>query len=377
MGDVRVSPEALVVAAVLALGTCGGDGGPAATGGRETSKSTTGTGQVTTTTAAPPARVGTVSYSENGDVWLFDGTTGEKRQLTTDGETRLDRAPRFVSSEVVSYLSGQEHVVLRTIDLASGTTRDVAEGPIDRYAWSPDRRQVVTLEQVGERESALKIRDVDHPNQTELRRFAHPNELDRGTFEGLDELSLAWAPGSAILFVDTSLSYMSPDDDAATLFLLRPDGTPVMAPVPRATFGRWSVDGRQVYYLARHWHVFDMTSGAVRRLPFGFGPFPTLSPDGEKIAYHGDGAEPPVWIADLRTGAQREVTRGAIHPVWLDNDNLIMTNTVRCPRSPQECEAGGHGSLWDTANTTSRLDLRTGAREPLPLSSTEDIDVVR
>ena len=41
-------------------------------------------------------------------MWLYDGETGRRRRLTTDGVSRHDSRPRFRSGGMVTYLTSNQ-----------------------------------------------------------------------------------------------------------------------------------------------------------------------------------------------------------------------------------------------------------------------------
>lgn len=66
---------------------------------------------------------------------------------------------------------------------------------------------------------------------------------------------------------------------------------------------------------------------------------------------------------------------GAVAPLWLDAGHVVVTDTRPCPDPPEECMAGGHGSMFHPAGTTSVVDVATGARREIPPFPTEGADV--
>jgi hypothetical protein len=69
------------------------------------------------------------------------------------------------------------------------------------------------------------------------------------------------------------------------------------------------------------------------------------------------------------------VTSGAIAPVWLDGGHLAVTDTQPCPDTPDECMAGGHGSVFHPAGTASAVDVTSGERTPIAPLSTDNSDI--
>lgn len=355
----------------LLLGTaCEGD----------SSRSEAGPMRTSTTemhTWGEPAQPGTLAYVQDGDVWLHDPFGGTTRQVTNDGVVHVESAPRFIGRDRLSFLSEHdESQILTIIDLSTGSTTTVAEGRIATYAWDPGGERLAMIKGVGGDEVALSVRQAPHEPDSVLRRF--PTGAERGPFLALEEYQLSWSPdGSSILYVDTYLSDLSLDNPEPTLFVMNPEGHDIISPVPSGTFARWTPDGRRLYFFAYRQQVFDPSTGEVAELGFGFGVHPSVSPDGTHVAYNDSAASPSLVVRNLKDQTERVVARDAVRAVWLSNEALAVTDTRPCPESPEICNAGGHGSLWEATGTVSKLTPDTGERTPLPLPSTSHVDVAR
>lgn len=81
-------------------------------------------------------------------------------------------------------------------------------------------------------------------------------------------------------------------------------------------------------------------------------------------------------IIDPRTPGSRPrfLARAAIAPTWLSPTRLAFTNTRPCPRTKDECRAGGHGSMFEPAGSAAAIDLSTHRRSPLPPIPTDGAD---
>ena len=267
--------------------------------------------------------------------------------------------------------------MLKVTDLITGATSDVVQGRIVSYTWSPNGRRLATEEVLSRGRMALFVRTVPGGHPAELRRF--PIGGDRGGFPGWDEYQLTWSPdGSSILYVDTRLSSTPSDDHPEpTLFVIRPAGSDVIPPVPDGTRARWAPDGRRLYFYAKRWRVFDATTGDITDLGFDLGPNPAVSPDGKFVAYNDDSANPTVFVRNIAAGTTQALIGDAVQPVWLSADALAVSDTRPCPRPQPDCEAGGHGTLWESNSTVSLVTIAKVAPNPLPLQSTLGVDVAR
>ena len=258
------------------------------------------------------------------------------------------------------------------IDLSSGRRHPLKQLPgyIRAYDWNPDGKTFAyytTPSDDGVTELHITGNGPDR-----LRRFVPV--LGRGGFVNFDETRIEWSPdGRRLLLQDTALD-TSQDE---TLYLLDADGTDASTP-KLGTWARWSADSRRLYCLCATnltnadwlWQSIDVGRGASTPLLIPSGARPSLSPDGRLLAYDDGEDTPSVYVLDPRTPGShsRFLARGAIAPVWLNSTHLAFTNTRPCPRSEDECIAGGHGSMFEPAGTAAAIDLSTGRRSPLPPS---------
>ena len=339
-------------------------------------------GRMSTSTTAvgawgEPVAPGTLAYLQDGDVWLHDAFGGRTVQVTDDGTVHVESEPRFIGRERLSFLSEHDQgQVLTVIDLNTGRTDKVAQGRIVTYAWDPDGERLAIIKAVGGDEVVLSVRQAPHGPDSELRRF--PIGGDRGPFPGIEEYQLSWSPdGSSILYVDTYLSDLSLDNPEPTLFIMSPDGQDIIRPVPSGTLARWTPDGRRLYFFAYRQRVFDRRTREVADLGFALGEHPSVSPDSTLIAYNDSPASPSLFVRNMKDQTERIVARDAVHAVWLSNEALAVTDTRPCPESPENCDAGGHGTRWEATGTVSKLTPDTGERNPLLLPSTSHVDVAR
>lgn len=334
------------------------------------------------TTSAPVSDAGRVVWAEKGDVWLYDGETGRRRRLTTDGVARHDSRPRFRSGGMVTYLTSSQEFgpdpAMFEFDLATGKSEMVRllPGYIRAYDWSPDGNVLAYSSAPAEgRAPELHITGNGLPR---LRRFTPI--LGRGGFVNYDETRVEWSPdGRHLLMQDTALD-ASQDE---TLYILGADGSDALAP-RRGTWARWSADGRTVYCNCAttpaaddcRWMAIDLAGGVSTPLLIPSGARPSVSPDGRLLAYDDGEDTPSVYVLDPRRPGTRPrvLARAAIAPIWLAPSRLAFTNTRPCPRTEDECMAGGHGSMFEPAGSAAAFNLTTNRRTPLSPIPTEGAD---
>lgn len=339
----------------------------------------------TSTTSAPVRDAERVVWAEKGDVWLYDGEAGRRRRLTTDGVARHDSKPRFRSKGMVTYLTSSQEFgpdpAMFEFDLATGKSEMVRRlpGHIRAYDWSPDGNALAYYSAPAE-DGATELH-ITGNGLPRLRRFA-PIE-GRGGFVNYDETRIEWSPnGQRLLLLDTALDTAVGPSFQKTLYVLNADGTDAIAP-GLGTWARWSADSRTIYCLCAthqsrddcHWQAIDLTGGVRTPLLISAGARPSLSPDG-LLAYDDGEDTPSVYVLDPRKPGSRPrfLARAAIAPIWLTPSRLAFTNTRPCPRTEDECMAGGHGSMFEPAGTAAAFNLTTNRRTPLPPILTEGAD---
>lgn len=375
---------AALMAGLAVVGLAGLDDGKVVEvrvqGGVPTLPEQTGVGD-TSTTSAPVRLAERVVWAEKGDVWLYDGETGRRHRLTTDGVARHDSKPRFRGGGMVTYLTSAEEFgpdpAMFEFDLATGKSEMVRRlpGSIRAYDWGPDGN-VLAYYSVPAADAAPELH-ITGNGLPRLRRFTPI--LGRGGFVNYDETRVEWSPdGRRLLMHDTALD-TSQDE---TLYILDADGNDALAP-RLGTWARWSSDGRTVYChcattLAANdwlWTAVDVTSGTSTPLLIPSGARPSVSPGG-LLAYDDGQDTPSVYVLDPRKPGRRPqfLARAGIAPIWLSPARLAFTNTRPCPDTEDECLAGGHGSMFEPAGTAAAFDLTTNRRTPLPPIPTQGAD---
>ncbi|MGH9036595.1 MAG: hypothetical protein ACRD0O_12605 [Acidimicrobiia bacterium] len=339
-----------------------------------------------------PGEAGRIVWAEAGDIWLYESATGKRRQLT-DGDGRSEYLPRFHGPDRVTFVAaddrpandfrpgaGTHGSVIHELDLTTGRRSELVRlaGGVVAHDWTPDGR-TLALYVAGDdhTSSELHVFTGGHPRL--IRRFGPVR--GRGGFINYDEWRVEWSPdGRRLLVVDTGLDTSEPED---TFFVLDTDGTDVMAP-RGGTWARWGADSQTVYCICAvrpgddNWVWLSLHTGTGVGTPLLLerAMRPSVSPDGRFLAFDDGQDTPTVHVLELRPGSRpRRVTGGAIAPLWLDGGRLAVTDTRPCPDTPDECMAGGHGSMFHSAGTASAVDVTSGDRAPIPPLDTDDADV--
>jgi Tol biopolymer transport system component len=332
------------------------------------------------TQGPPKLLAAAVTYVDEGDLWVWDAATNKVARLTSDGQARIQARPEFLGLDRIAYISNGASgpAAIEAVPSAGGPSSGILhrDGSILDFAASPDGTLLAYLTVNFDKPEphSLSILTMRDGTSTTVRRF--PMNLGRGTGED-DEVSVAWSPdGRALLVTDTHL-LPNEDNKEESLFVVDLEGRDLVAPRV-GTHGRWSADGRSVYYRRYGtqpaiWVVLDASSGTEKALDTTTGTMHArLSPDGTQLVYHGGaGAEPNVLVFNLRTGSQRAAAPGAVHGLWLSPKEIIATSVRRCGPS-DEC---GEGPGWIATGKVYRYPLTsTDSAEAFPVAITSTID---
>ncbi|MGH9040582.1 MAG: hypothetical protein ACRDZ3_10155 [Acidimicrobiia bacterium] len=343
------------------------------------------------TSATAPDGAARITWAEGGDIWVHDVAGGERRRLTHDGEAPFEYLPRFHGRDRVTFVVregdranlfrpglGSVASVVREIDLTTGRTTDLARfaGGVAAQAWSPDGSTLALLSSDGEGRGT-ELRFVTRHGDEVVRTL--PAVWGRGTFDGYDETRVEWAgDGRHLLVLETGFD-TSQDE---TLYVLRADGSDALPP-RGGTWARWGADSRTLYCECAgpagegwFWQALDIDTGVETPLLIDRAMRPSLSPDGQAMVFDDGEDTPAVHVLELGTGGRsRRLVEAAVAPRWIDAGHVVVTDTRPCPDLPDECMAGGHGSMFDAAGTTSVVDVATGERRPIDPFPTEGADI--
>lgn len=341
-------------------------------------------GPAPTSGTHPLAVASKIAYSYDDDVYAYD----------FDGEPRLVSG----SSEHSEYFpfphaDGRVWLILEAgdgglesgvwqVDLTSGEKGSVVDFEfnelVNAIAYRPDR--IAYILNRGFSRQTLYLLDLSDPRVVE----AAPDERDsfaaevwtfptysgRGTSSD-DEVSVAWSPdGTKLLVVNTWIDTAEERANESVL-VLTPEGEQVVPPRD-GTHARWLDDGSVLYKRlpGKEWVVLDIATGEERALA-GLpetGDHPSVSPEGTRLAMDDASESPTVVAYEIATGRVEEVAPGAVAPLWLDEERVVVTLVEPCV----ECE----GPRWQPAGQTMVVDLDTGRSDPFPIASTLDARVL-
>ncbi|MFA5890271.1 MAG: hypothetical protein WDA27_04900 [Actinomycetota bacterium] len=319
-----------------------------------------------------------IAYFHKGDLWLYDVTADEVRQLTDDGKQEFQWGPQFLNDSCVVYVSA-DSTALEVASLDGSRTQVIlrARARILGFDISPDGSTIVYVNSVG---SAHRLEEISlsRATPTVLRTLDPIGEGGAGS-EG--EVSVSWSPdGSRLLVTDTHTVGADGKDATESIHLLDAQGRDTRPPWS-GTHARWSPNGRTIYYRGYAgtsgiaWHSLDVASG--ERTNLGMRPGANnlvVSPDGNRVAYDTSyfgetpreallsGSPPDVYVYDFRSGVETLLKRGALGPVWVSSSELLVTD-ARAP-DPQKSL-----NSWEPTGTVGKYTL-AGRRTEVAITST-------
>jgi Tol biopolymer transport system component len=179
------------------------------------------------------------------------------------------------------------------------------------------------------------------------------------------EFDGAWSPDGATVVYRDSTRGINDNDEIA---VARADGTErrLLTNDPANDWGPdWAPDGGTIVFNSDRdggrlrGYLMDPDGSNVRTLPIeGWVEYPSFSPDGTRITFMGhDGADYEIYVADVATGAVRQLTDSPGSdgwPAWSPDGSKIAFSSQRddCHfRGPdEECWSAGrddeHHDIW-------------------------------
>jgi Tol biopolymer transport system component len=369
-------PSAIAVILALILAACSAKTpAPSSTGTPSSSVTPTASASAT---KKPVHVVGArfALYVYQNSIWLYDVRTNKTRQVTSGGTVRM---PRWVDANHFSFIQGDNSgtaVVLRTVDLKSGTTTDVftSDTGINVYGWSPDGQTVAYITTDSAGYPHLRYRSIANGATQPVATLARA--LGRGVNASDESLIRYSKDGSFVLVVytpaDGSGAAIPPEQSQ---FQVRnSDGALAFSDDTsrEPTMGLFSRDGRTVYFRdsggVRAWTTTTSLTRTVRKVAW-FDP--SSAPDGTQVAFDTGSESVKVRIRVLNLRALTLVTvsgPGRAYPVFAGPHTVWAQEIVSCPAT----------CLGSTQPGTRvfTIDTHTLAERVLPIQSLQDADVL-
>jgi len=313
-------------------------------------------------------------FSSRDGLFLYD--------IQADAVTALEpsasqhgRTPRFRSPSVVSFVMqrqpaddahtfGQDSIYELDIDRKRAEETIRLPARVLAFDWNPDGTELAYLTERGD-QSANLLCTLDAQSGTTrlVRTFSYT--VGRGVHQW-DEVSVSWAPATgAILVVQTTT-------EPPNVHVVDTDGRDLVAP-QTGTFGRWLADNAILFLEGEpqataqpwHWSSVSVTTGQKHDYGLPDEAFrPALSPNGRSIAFDDGAEEPSIHVFDVESGATRRLTRGYVGPVWLDPDLIAATAAGPCPTS-DFCVLP-----WSPSDATIGVEPTSRDQRPLTLPTT-------
>jgi len=270
----------------------------------------------------------------NYNIWTLDVRNGELRQLTKEPSEDFMPAWSPDDREIAFASTRESGRFVWSVNVADGTERKVAtaRGTVDAPSWSPDGRIVYHVTSAGESRLEADGRSITGP-------------------ENAFPFRASWQSASEFFYVsDGRIRKRALGGDVvqtvpfrATLQVTRPDYVrrkrDFDSVAPRQALGLVrpviSPDASKIVFAAVNDIYVMPVNGSPENLTRdrAFDTDPAWSPDGSRIVYSSDkgGALLQLWIRDLRTGRDRQLTHLTNQPqgaTWSPDGKQIAFFTV-------------------------------------------------
>jgi Tol biopolymer transport system component len=283
-----------------------------------------------------PAANGLVAYSNGGDIYTVDPTTGARQVIV--GGAATDESPAF-SRDGTRLAFVRHQGAGSVVVLADANGRNQVVTPMTPLAnvglltWSPDGRSIaVTTDDNGDTGSVFIV-DTAGPTIRKIDVVGEYEEVQWRPPDGRQLMITARVAGRA------HFALVSAADDTVNV-LSWPDGNPGGGLRP----GDWSLDGRRFLYAAPNGQVqiLDMDGGRDVVIPLSHGDgggYPRFSNDGRQVLFM-EFAPESTWLSVAPsdgTGPAIPVTDTYVdgigtHYAWSPDDSTIAFEPNLGPR---------------------------------------------
>lgn len=274
------------------------------------------------------------AYLHEGNVYVYDA--GEKRevQIVSDASTDIRySALGWKNSEEITFAKCMRTgCFVQTYNLNERKTSggfEVDAARVDALRWSHKGESLAVL--------------FTKNGQSTLRLYSGGSEADLYTMQSTDDIVYDYDDALYIRFATNNQQIMLVNtfvfEGAPSLVVLNLEGeirTKIeKTSSAKATFGAFTGEDTIYFKRGEHYYVRSLTNGnevlMTDRIVDGYNF--QLSPDRTQFAYWTQDwltGISTIWTYEIGTGKISRLKDQASHPVWLDDETLIFTQTEDC-----------------------------------------------
>ncbi|MHB8512772.1 MAG: hypothetical protein ACYDCC_11395 [Actinomycetota bacterium] len=308
-----------------------------------------------------------IVYWAANDLWLYNTTTRDSRQLTHDGDKRMEVLARFRGRNAVSYVVDNQ-VYLYDLTLDRSTLLATVPSSINAYDISPDQSElamVYDITNVSSGEALRYVRLVNlHSHSFRTIPFGGAIPTDTcGSDDHETHVTFSY-DGSRMLVEDTT-----EDSNNKTSFVFDLTGRDLVRPM-HAVWARW-IPGTLSFiargYTSMSWFTTDTVSGVSDVYPLpDDARRPMFSPDASQIVFDNGSSSPKVSVYEVETQRYHLITHGYVAAAWVAPNQFLASVADSCDGCPIPWIPGRGAALIGTAGSIDRL--------PFDSSLTADVE---
>lgn len=354
----------------------------ACTGGSDTSAERP---RSTTLAATSSGSWKALTFTRDGDVWLYRRTDREPTNLIGDAKSSFQHSARFIDKNNVAFLE-DGRLFAMNIDTEDNQRRPYLPALAGLRAWAvtgayvaglngPDPRRAEPLRlRIVQRGSSDLVASVDLSSARSRKRSDAFSPRD-----GESETTLLWSPsGTQVMVVNASAS----NSQDTSVWVISVTGKRILE-LTDAFQARWMSGEVIVYRRISSTQWFKVSLDDKRSYPIDI-VRGRLNPTMTSIGLALDTSER--WKPDTpRSGCtctvvlwdgaeERDVQRSVVRPVWLEGSLVAALEVRPC----QKLECGTDAPMWVSMGRSRvfSTDLTSEVGEILPIE-TIDMDVLR